>query len=231
MPAIAPIAAAAGTFLAANAGAIAAGLTIVGTGLTIAGQVTGSKTLSKIGLGFTAAGGLAGLGAAATRPDVATVSGSTSKTTPLLKADAIDDTLAATTKGAKTMDQLKTFEPVGAMTDSMDKFQGASNAINATQMGNVVDQNGFLQRAGNTLKKYDTTANMLMGMGNAYLQTRHIQGQEDINKRNLGFARDEVERVQSNYSAPSQPVTVPNIKRVPGVVTTHSLLRRPRYSA
>lgn len=212
---------------AISAVGLANGLMIAGTGLSLIGKATGSKTLSNIGLGFSAAGGVTGLatgfGAKAAESATATVSGNTAKTTKLLGADNIDETLAATTKGAKTVDQLKNFKPSGVMTDSMDSFADAAKNIGSDPLVQI-DNTSFLQRAGDTLRKYDTTANVLMGMGNAYMSTRSTQAQEDIFDKRLDFEREQIERQQNNFGAPTQQYQVPTVQRTPG--TVRPLLRR-----
>lgn len=227
MPVLAPVAAAV-TGAISSVG-LAAGLTLTGTALTLVGKITKSKTLSNIGLGFSTAGGITGLakgfGPEATDAATSTVSGSTGKTTKLLKTDNIDQTLAATTKGAKTLEGLKQFKPGGVMTDSMDSFDDAAKNIGNDPLV-PVDNASFLQRAGDTLRKYDTTANVLMGMGNAYMNTRSTQAQEDMFDKRLDFEREEIARRQNNFGVPTNRHQVPSVQRTPGTVTAHSLLRR-----
>lgn len=229
----AAIAGAVGTAATAAVGALSAvglanGLMIAGTGLSLIGKATGSKTLSNIGLGFSAAGGVTGLatGFGSRAAEAATVSGNTAKTTKLLGVDNIDETLAATTKGTKTLDQLKTFKPTGAMTQSTDAFMDSASNIGYSPLlqNSPTETPNFLQRAGDTLRKYDTTANVLMGMGNAYMSTRGTQAQEDMFDKRLDFEREQIARQQNNFGAPTQQYQVPTVQRTPG--TVRPLLRR-----
>lgn len=240
MPPIAAAGAAVASSLAAvgtaaigalSAVGIAEGLVIAGTGLGLIGQATGNKTLSKIGLGFTMAGGITGLAKNVSAKNAATtaISGDTAKTTRLLDVDNIENSLAETTKGAKTMGDLQTFKPAGIMSESTDAFKNGANSINFNPSSVTgaasLDEPSFLQRAGLTLRKYDTAANVLMGMGNAYMQTRGIQAQEDMLGDRLDFEQKQIDRQTKNYGAPSTGYAAPGIKRVPGIVNTDGLLR------
>lgn len=216
---------------ALSAVGIAEGLVIAGSGLGLIGQATGNKTLSKIGLGFTMAGDITGLAKNVSAKNAATtaISGDTAKTTRLLDVDNIENSLAETTKGAKTIGDLQTFKPAGIMSESADAFKNSANSINfnpsSVTGAAALDEPGFLQRAGLTLRKYDTAANMLMGMGNAYMQTRGIQAQEDMLGDRLDFEQKQIDRQVKNYGSPSTNYAVPGIRRVPGIVDTNGLLR------
>lgn len=211
----AAIAGAVGTAATAAVGAISAltlaeGLMLTGTAVGLIGQAAGSKTLTKIGMGMSLAGGVTGLvkgNAAGTQ----TISGDNAKTTQLLDVDNMDDILGQNTKGAKTIDDFKTFTPTKPMTQSTDAFNNSAKLIGEGGM----NEQSFLQRASNTLMKPDMMGNVLMGMGNAYMQTRGMQSQEDINKSRLDFEREQIDRRERNYGAPTSYAQPPGLRRVP----------------
>ena len=108
------IAAAIGTAASSAMAAIGpislAGLTqgamIVGTGMTIVGEMTGSKTLSKIGMGIGLAGGVGSI-ANSMRSASSVGASALGGEKGLLAADGIESALSAPTKGTS----LKTFDP------------------------------------------------------------------------------------------------------------------------
>lgn len=225
-----PVAALAGAVTAGTAAisalTITEGLMLAGTAFNLLGSATGSKALSSIGTGMTIAGGVTGI-AKGINAAKTTISGTNASTTKLLDVDQMDNILGETTKGAKTIDNMKTFEPAGVMKSSTDSFSKSAGTIGQgvdAGMGSVVNEQSWLQRAGNTLMQPNTTANVLMGMGNAYMQTRGIQAQEDINDKRLGFDREQVERVNNNFAAPTVQAAMPNVRR--NSVHTVPLLRR-----
>lgn len=206
---------------------LAQGMMLVGTALSFAGQMTGSKTLTNIGVGFSMAGGISGLASSAiNRGSQQAVSGSNSKSTSLLETDTIDSTLAGTTKGSKTMSDLQTFTPEKPMSQSVDAFNDSASKIGGSPFSDSTQEASFLNRAGATLRKYDTAANVLMGMGDAYMQTRGTQAQEDMLDKRLEFEQKEIDRKTATYGAPSSggSYAVPGIKRVPGIVNANGLL-------
>lgn len=248
MPMVAAAGAAIGTAVSAGAAAVgaavgglsaaglASGLMIAGTGLQLVGKVTGSKTLSNIGFGFSMAGGVTGLATSMTgkMAEKATISGTNAKPTKPLSVDNIDDALSSTTKGAKNIGDLRKFEPAGAMTQSADKTMKAIDSIGETPSMNLgqaavvageMDNAGFFQRAGTTLRKYDTMANVAMGMGNAYMQNTGIEAQKDMFDKRLEFDREQVARTERNYGAPSTPYNLPLLQRVPGTFQPNGFVR------
>ena len=242
---LAPVAAAVATGAAAAGAAVAAaastitlaglaqGLMIVGTGLSLVGQLTGVKALSQIGMGMSLAGGVGGIASlalnqAGNQASRSAVSGNTAKTTKLLDVDNIDEALAANTKGVKTMEDLQTFEPGDvAMDKSINVHNEAVNNIDQNPFADPAQEQSFWQRANTTLQRYDTAANMLSGMGSAYLQTRGIQAKEDMLDKQLAYDQKQIDRQVANYGAPTVQYATPGLKRVPGIVNVRGLLQTP----
>lgn len=192
LPAVAALAASAGSVAAAGGlasltlgSALALGASIVGAGLSIAGQVTGSKTLSKIGMGFSAAGGIgslaSNLGSAGKGAEAAANA-----------AGAADDLstskglIAAKTTGVKDViadNAFKTFKAT-----SGDGINSVANAVesgaNLGEYANVATEPSLFERLGSNLEKYNGALNVAGGIGDAYMQTRGYQTQEDISDKN-----------------------------------------------
>ena len=220
-----------------SAAGLASGLMIAGTGLQLVGTLTGSRTLSNIGFGFSMAGGVTGLATSMTgkMAEKATISGTNAKPTKPLSVDNIDDALSSTTKGAKNIGDLRKFEPAGAMTQSADKTMKAIDSIGETPSMNLgqaaainselEDRVKYLERSGATLRKYDTMANVAMGMGNAYMQNTGIEAQKDMFDKRLEFDREQVARTERNYGAPSTPYNLPLLQRVPGTFQPNGFVR------
>lgn len=249
MPMVAAAGAAIGTAVSAGAAAVgaavgglsaaglASGLMIAGTGLQLVGKMTGSKTLSNIGFGFSMAGGVTGLATSMTgkMAEKAAISGTNAKPTKPLSVDNIDDALSSTTKGAKSIGDLRKFEPAGAMTQSADKTMQSINNLNETPSLNLgqsaaianelEDRVKYLERSGATLRKYDTMANVMMGMGSAYMQNTSLEAQKDMFDKRLEFDREQVARTERNYGAPSTPYNLPLLQRVPGTFQPNGFVR------
>lgn len=195
------IAAAIGTAASSAMAAIGpislAGLTqgamIVGTGMTIVGEMTGSKTLSKIGMGIGLAGGVGSI-ANSMRSASSVGASALGGEKGLLAADGIESALSEPTKGTS----LKTFDP--QMTNKsapMEAFNKGSAAIDGGGFDPQLEKTYF-QRANDTLTKYNTTANVLGGMGQAYMQGQQMELQKDLLDKRLAFDQQLVDRVKVN---------------------------------
>lgn len=167
---------------------LAQGAMIVGTGMSIVGEMTGNKTLSKIGMGIGLAGGVGSItnsmrGASALGAEKG-----------LLAADGIESALSAPTKGSS----LKTFDAqVTNKSAPMDAFNKGSDAIDGSAFDPELEKTYF-QRANDTLTKYNTALNVAGGMGQAYMQGQQMELQKDLLDKRLNFDQQLVDRVKVN---------------------------------
>lgn len=203
MPALAAvgasIAAGASTAMAAvgsiGLAGLAQGAMIVGTGLSIVGEMTGSKTLTKIGMGIGLAGGVGSI-ANSMRSASSVGASALGGEKGLLAADGIESALSAPTKGSS----LKTFDP--QMTNKsapMDAFNKGSAAIDGASGGfDPQLEKTYFQRANDTLTKYNTALNVAGGMGQAYMQGQQMELQKDLLDKRLNFDQQLIDRVNKN---------------------------------
>ena len=167
---------------------LAQGAMIVGTGMNIVGEMTGNKTLSKIGMDIGLAGGV---GSIANSMRGASVLGAEKG---LLAADGIESALSAPTKGSS----LKTFDAqVTNKSAPMDAFNKGSAAIDGAAFDPELEKTYF-QRANDTLTKYNTALNVAGGMGQAYMQGQQMELQKDLLDKRLNFDQQLVDRVKVN---------------------------------
>ena len=167
---------------------LAQGAMIVGTGMSIVGEMTGNKTLSKIGMGVGLAGGV---GSITNSMRGASMLGAEKG---LLAADGIESALSEPTKGTS----LKTFDP--QMTNKsapMEAFNKGSAAIDGGGFDPELEKTYF-QRANDTLTKYNTALNVAGGMGQAYMQGQQMELQKDLLDKRLNFDQQLVDRVKVN---------------------------------
>jgi hypothetical protein len=198
MPAFAAIGASIGAAASSAVAAIgsiglaglANGAMIVGTGLSIVGEMTGNKTLTKIGMGIGLAGGVGSI-ANSMRGSSALLSGEKG----LLAAD---DALSAPTKGSG----LKSFDPVmsnkSAPMDAFNKGSAAIDGMSPTGAFNPQLEKTYFQRASDTLTKYNTALNVAGGMGQAYMQGEQMELQKDLLDKRLNFDQQLIDRVNKN---------------------------------
>lgn len=230
-----PVAAAGGAIAASMAGGItlagvAQGMMIAGTGLGILGQITGSKTLSNIGMGMSGVGAVTSLGSSMSgkQPKKTSITGETKSATRLLDQDNIEDSLSRKLEGTKSMDEMKSFKPADTQSTSMQGFvegaaqigQGAGNIGMGPGMGGP-----WNTRISDTLRRYDTKANMLMGAGNAYMQTRNIAAQEDMQEKDFDFQREQIARQEANLTPGQIPTNRPGIQRTQNYPAVEGILR------
>ena len=145
---------------------LATGASIVGAGLQVVGGITGSKTLQKIGTGFSIAGG-AGFAANALR-GATSITGGISKTGGLLQADNIDDILSQPLKGSKLAAAKNTqgfnkidFAESGSSLTAADSFKSNAGKVGSGVNFDPEIEKSFWQRASSTITGYDPTLNML----------------------------------------------------------------------
>lgn len=190
MPAIAGI----GAFIAETAipaitaiglEGLATGAMIVGTGMSIVGEMTGSKTLTKIGMGIGLAGGVGSI-ANSMRSSSALLSGEKG----LLAADGVESALAAPTKGVGSSKFGSELWPSSTATKG-------STAISGATFDPELEKTYF-QRANDTLTKYNMGMNIVGGMGQSYMQGQQMELQKDLLDKRLNFDQQLVDRVNTN---------------------------------
>jgi hypothetical protein len=200
---------------------LAAGAAIIGTGMQAIGMVTGSKTLQKIGTGFSMAGGV-GMGASAlSGMNASRVTGGGSKSMGILQTDNIDEMLSTSIKGKSG--GLSTFNPSKADTSSMNNFQSASKGIGSNQAGMTnfdpeIEKN-FFQRANDTLTKHNSLLNIAGGMGEAYMVNERMDLERELLDKKLGFEQQLVDRVNTNNGTPLNINPSFNLNRDPRAYT------------
>lgn len=185
---------------------LAVGATIVGTGAKLVGMATGSKTLQKIGDGFSMAGGLglAANSASGLMSKSGSVTGTASKSKGLLQTDNIDDALSAPNKARAAEEGLSTFTPGKTGISSADSFrQSAANIGTTAPSFDPELEKGYLQRANETLTKYNPLMNIAGGMGEAYMMNQRMDLEKDLLDKRLNFDQQLVDRVNKNNGTPS----------------------------
>lgn len=196
--AIAEGAAAAGTAIASGIGGLtlsglATGANIVGTGLSLVGMATGNKTLSKIGMGFSIAGGIgSGLDMAKGMLSPSTVRGSGSA---LLNSEA-DDLISMKTKGATSTDDMLSANPKlsGVQPQSDIKMNPLSADPSSSVKTYDPETVSTLKRINDTLTKYSMPMNIIGGMGEAYMMKQQLDQRDRMQQRDLQMEQNAVNR-------------------------------------
>lgn len=227
-----PPLAAVGASIAAAASAVtltglATGAAIVGTGMQLVGMATGSKTLQKIGTGFSMAGGL-GLAANSAKGlmSAKSVTGG-AKSSGLLAADNIDDMLSTPIKGSSNMEGLKAFNAPKSQLSSMDSFKGNADKIGGVPtVGSSMNagfdpelEKSYFQRANETLTKYNPYMNIAGGMGEAYMMNERMDLERELLDKRLGIEQQLIDRTTRNNSTPLNIDPTINLTRNVGAYT------------
>ncbi len=202
MPALAPIGAAiASAASAVTITGLATGAAIVGTGMQLVGMATGSKTLQKVGMGFSMASGV-GFAANGVKGlmNAKSVTGGVTKSGGLLAADNIDNALSTPLKGSKTKDGFATFDSGSKIKSSADSFKESSNAI-GKNTGISFDpefEKSYFQRANETLTQYNPMLGMVGGIGEAYMMNERMDLEKDMLDKRLAFEQQNIDRINRN---------------------------------
>lgn len=177
------IAAVSAGIMAGSMAALAAGAMVVGSALTIAGKLTGSKTLGKIGMGFTLAGGIGSLAAGARGATGAAASAEGSAAARAADLSTTEGLLASKTPGVRDVIAENAFKTFGGRGGSgLDSAAGALES--GSNIGNYATEASLFERFNTNLTKYNGAINVAGGVADAYMQTRGIQAQEDISDKN-----------------------------------------------
>jgi len=235
MPPVAAIGAAIGGAVSAGAAAVgsmvggltltglATGASIVGTGMQLIGMATGSKTLSKIGMGMSLAGGIGqGFNAISGRLGSAAKSSSA-----LLGNSGVDDVLSSNVKGALSSEDIINNSPLkgsgSSSLTSASNFNKASDAIGAgadsIASGSTSYSPGtkeILQKIDNTLTRYSMPMNIIGGMGEAYMMKQQLDQRDRMQQRDIQFAQNAVDR---RSQMPGQFQVAPAVQFNPNAYT------------
>ena len=204
-------------------GGLATGASIVGTGMQLIGMATGSKTLSKIGMGMSLAGGIGqGFNAISGRLGSAAKSSSA-----LLGNSGVDDVLSSNVKGALSSEDIINNSPLkgsgSSSLTSASNFNKASDAIGAgadsIASGSTSYSPGtkeILQKIDNTLTRYSMPMNIIGGMGEAYMMKQQLDQRDRMQQRDIQFAQNAVDR---RSQMPGQFQVAPAVQFNPNAYT------------
>lgn len=204
-------------------GGLATGAMVAGTAMSAIGAITGSKTLTKIGMGLGLAGGVGGLAAGMTGTGALTLGNIGKNMTSggksgLLNTNNIDNILSTQTKGSRSASDIVNFKkPDFNQTKdlpSMDSFAKNSGNIGLNGAKDLDLEKNYFQRANETLTKYNPMANILGGMGEAYMANETMNLRRDLVDKQLAFDQQLVDRV-SNNNVPLGINVSPSIMRNP----------------
>lgn len=189
---------------------LATGAAIISAGTGVLSQITGSKTLGKISMGFGIASG-AGFAARG----VTSLKGMSPSTSVggkgLLETNNIDDILSAPTKGTKAAGAsgFKTFNASGAESSSLNGFTknsgniGTDASTGMSGMPEMADMTkSFFERANDTLTKYNPMINLAAGVGQGYIQGQQMDLHKELLDKRLNFDQQLVDRTARNNDTP-----------------------------
>jgi len=187
---------------------LATGAAVISAGTGILSQITGSKTLGKISMGFGIASG-AGFAA----KGISSLKGMNPSTSVggkgLLETNNIEDILSTPTKGTKAAGAsgFKSFNASGAESSSLNSFTKNSGNIGAdasTGMSDMTDMTrSFFERANDTLTKYNPMINLAAGVGQGYIQGQQMDLHKELLDKRLDFDQQLIDRTDRNYGTPS----------------------------
>jgi hypothetical protein len=187
---------------------VATGAAVVGAGLTIASQLTGSKLLGKIGMGFSLAGGVVGLGGALTgtlSSTLGSLSGIGAEAGALGSVAGEGLSLAGSVGklGGSAADAGKALTGVQKTTQAAAKTFDYGTA--AAKAGQKVSEAAikqaapsFLERMNASVGKYSALMEVAGGVGEAILGGDQFDTQEKMQKRALGQEQREINRKARN---------------------------------
>lgn len=209
------IAAVGAGIMAGGLGALAAGAMVVGSALTIAGKLTGNKTLGKIGMGFTLAGGIGSFAAAAR--GAAGAAGATAGAEGSAAARAADlstneGLIASKMPGAKNViadNAFKTFNAAGS-----DGINSVSSAIESgagigADVGNLATEPNLFDRLNASLTKYNGAMNIAGGIGDAVIGNQRISAEVNQANKDRDFKREVSDR---NYAGTAGSMPGRNVR-------------------
>ena len=186
---------------------LATGAAVISAGTGILSQITGSKTLGKISMGFGIASG-AGFAA----KGISSLKGMNPSTSVggkgLLETNNIEDILSTPTKGTKAAGAsgFKSFNASGTESSSLNGFLKNSGEIGtdaSTGMSDMTDMTrSFFERANDTLTKYNPMINLAAGAGQGYIQGQQMDLHKELLDKRLDFDQQLVDRTARNNDTP-----------------------------
>jgi len=185
---------------------LATGAAIISAGTGILSQITGSKTLGKISMGFGIASGAGFLTSGATSALKGMSPSRSVGGKGLLDTNNIDDILKTPTKGTKaaTDARFKTFGASGVENSSMNSFAKNANSIGdastiaAPAAFDTELEKSFFQRANDTLTRYNPLINIAAGVGQGYMQGQQMEQQERLFDKRLAQDQQLIDRTNIN---------------------------------
>lgn len=209
-------------------GGLATGASIVGTGMQLVGMATGSKTLSKIGMGMSLAGGI-GQGFNAVRGSLTSGLGGSAvrSSSALLGNSGVDDVLSSNVKGALSSEDIINNSPLkgsgSSSLTSASNFNKASDAIGSGADSIATGSTSYspgtkeiLQKIDNTLTRYSMPMNIIGGMGEAYMMKQQLDQRDRMQQRDIQFAQNAVDR---RSQMPGQFQVAPAVQFNPNAYT------------
>lgn len=214
------IAAVGAGIMAGSLSAIAIGVSVVGSALSLVGQMTGSKTLGKIGLGLSVAGGV-GSFAARGATSAASLAANTEGAVAARASDlsTTEGLLASKTRGMKDVianNAFKAFNPGNnsSMLDSASSFKDSVGTI-----GNYATEPSVFERFNSSMTKYNGAMNIAGGVGDAYMKNQQTAAYINQRNKDREFEREVSDR---NYAGTAGSMPQRNVSFNP---TSQSLLR------
>lgn len=213
------IAAVSAGIMAGSLSAIAIGVSVVGSALSLVGQMTGSKTLGKIGLGLSVAGGVGSF--AARGASAASLAANTEGAVAARASDlsTTEGLLASKTRGMKDVianNAFKAFNPSNnsSMLDSASSFKDGVGTI-----GNYANEPSVFERFNSSMTKYNGAMNIAGGVGDAYMKNQQTAAYINQQNKDREFEREVSDR---NYAGTAGSMPQRNVSFNP---TSQSLLR------
>jgi len=197
---------------------LATGASIVGTGLQLVGMATGSKTLSKVG-GFMSLAGGVGMGANAISKGIGAASAAeSSSASALLKGSNPEDVLSSNVKGSISPKDLTSNSVLKGSPGDISGYSPNNSYSSPTNptAAYTPETKFTLKDIHDTLTRYSMPMNIMGGMGDAYMMKQQLDQKDRIQKRDIQFAQNAVDR---RSQMPGQFPTYPSVSFNPNAYT------------
>jgi len=198
---------------------LATGATIVGTGLQLVGMATGSKTLSKVG-GFMSLAGGVGIGANAISKGIgaASAAAESSSASALLKGSNPEDVLSSSVKGSISPKDLTSSSVLKGSPGDISGYSANNSYSPPTSSiaSYSPETKSTLASINDTLTRYSMPMNIMGGMGEAYMTKQMIDQRDRMQKRDIAFQQNAVDR---RSQMPGQFPTYPSVSFNPNAYT------------
>lgn len=197
---------------------LATGASIVGTGLQLIGMATGSNTLSKVGGFMSLAGGVGQGGVALAKGFRGAAAAESSSTSALLKGSNPEDVLSSNVKGSIAPKDLTSSSVLKGSIGDISGYSGSSSYSPPTSSvaSYSPETKSTLSNISDTLTRYSMPMNVIGGMGDAYMTKQMIDQRDRIQKRDIQFQQNAVDR---RSQMPGQFQTAPSVSFNPNAYT------------